>query len=114
VFWQEAATKPLITPSVLEEKLTNALGSERAMTVRDTATEHREELIFEAEAGFGTDNNLESEFDLLTRQLQVRELKRALEELAEKIRESERTGKDTASLLQEVKEKTEILHTLET
>jgi DNA primase len=31
VFWQEAATKPLITPSVLEEKLTNALGSERAM-----------------------------------------------------------------------------------
>lgn len=114
VFWQEAATKPLITPSVLEEKLTNALGSERAMTVRDAATEHREELIFEAEAGFGTDSNLESEFDLLTRQLQVRELKRALEELAEKIRESERTGKDTASLLQEVKEKTEILHTLET
>jgi len=114
VFWQEASTEPLISAAILEEKIKNALGADRAMLVRDTALERKDELIFEAEAGFGADKNLESEFDLLSRQLQARELKRTLEELSVKIREGEREGKDVSDLLNQVKEKTTILHTLET
>ncbi len=112
VFWQEGATEPLVSPSVLEDKLKTAL-ADRALLVRDTALEHKDELIFEAEASFGSDKNLEQEFDLLARQLQVRELKRSLEELSRRIRDGEQEGKDVSELLTEVKEKTAILHTLE-
>jgi DNA primase len=114
VFWQEAATEPIVQASVLEDKLKSALGGDRAMLVRDTALERKEELIFEAEAGFGADQNLEREFDLMARQLQVRELKRSLDELSRQIREGEKTGQDVSALLEEVREKTTILHTLET
>ncbi len=113
VFWQQESEKPLIAGDILEEKLKNALGADRALLVRDTALERKDELIFEAEAGFGADKNLESEFDLLTRQLQARELKRILDELSVKIREGEQEGKDVSDLLAQVKEKTTILHTLE-
>lgn len=113
VFWQQESEKPLIAGDILEEKLKNALGADRALLVRDTALERKDELIFEAEAGFGADKNLESEFDLLTRQLQARELKRILDELSVKIREGEQEGKDVSELLAQVKEKTTILHTLE-
>lgn len=114
VFWQQESEKPLIDPNVLEEKLKNALGEDRSLVVRDTALERKDELIFEAEAGFGTDKNLESEFNLLARQLQARELKRVLDELSFKIRQGELEGKDVSDLLAQVKEKTIILHTLET
>ncbi len=113
VFWQQESEKPLIDASKLEEKLKIALGPDRALLVRDTALERKDELIFEAEAGFGADKNLESEFDLLARQLQARELKRTLDELSAKIRQAEQEGADVSDLLAQVKETTTILHTLE-
>lgn len=114
VFWQEAVDTPQVSASILEEKIKHALGADRALLLRDTALEHKDELIFEAEASFGKGQDLEAEFALLVQQLHVRELKRTLEELAAKIREAERTGKDVGELLILVKEKTQILHTLET
>ncbi len=114
VFWQQESEKPLIDAAVLEEKMKVALGGDRALHVRDTALERKDELIFEAEAGFGADKNLETEFNLLARQLQARELKRTLDELSAQIRQAELEGKDISDLLAQVKEKTTILHTLET
>ncbi len=114
VFWQEATATPRVDAAVLEAKIKTAVGESNALVLRDTALEHKEELIFEAEAGFGDDPHLEEGFDLLVRQLHIRELKRTLEELSQKIRDGERAGVDVSELLKEVREKNRVLHTLET
>ena len=113
VFWQRAMEKPFVDPLVLEEKLKTTLGTERALTLADSAAERKEELIFEAEASYGEDGHLEKEFDHLLHALHARQLHQDIEDLARQIREAERSGADTGELLAQVGEKTKQLHAIE-
>jgi DNA primase len=113
LFWQKGMQTPYVVPSVLEEKLKNAIGAERMLSLSDMAAERKEELIFEAEASYNDGGQLEQEFDRLLHELQARELKRDIEELAKKIREGERTGADMGEALMQVRDKTKQLEAIQ-
>ena len=113
LFWLEGMATPMIDPKLLETRLREVLGDDRTLAVRDAATEHKDELIFEAEASYEKNESIKNEVEHLLTQLHMRELKRNLENLAHEISSGEREGKDMNHLLEAVKEKTKLLNSLE-
>jgi DNA primase len=113
VFWQEAMEQPYVDPKKLEQSIQQVVGEGRAGEIRDSVAEHKEELVFEAEAAYSDPKTLAGECKQLVRELHLRELKHDVEHIATMMRAYEREGKDTDELLKTLQEKNTLLHTIE-
>lgn len=81
LLWQEDVSPPTIPPDVIRKKMVEILGEDRFQTVYTTASQKRQEHIFEAESLYTDPDRLKNDVEELLSNLEEEVLGRRLEAL---------------------------------
>ncbi len=101
LFWQEDQKEKEINTEHLEKRISEIIGVDSALVLKDAATEKKDILIFEAENAYEGRSNIAKDVELLLVHLEENFLRKEMQRITKNIKNSERLKDENASAFME-------------